>query len=196
VQVVEMSLAQLVPYDRNPRRNESAVDAVAASIEQYGWQQPIVADEEGVILAGHTRYMAAEQLGLETVPVKVERDLTAEQKRAYRIADNRVADIAEWDEPLLAIEINDLLELSVESLPGFTDEEFREYAGRVNGAGWPVLPDGGDGTISQRAFVLHVEQLRIVEAALKKVGAVDSDLNTNRNSNALTAICQWYLDGG
>ncbi|TVQ62826.1 MAG: chromosome partitioning protein ParB [Phycisphaerales bacterium] len=97
-----------VPYDRNPRRNDHAVDAVASSIAAFGFRVPIVVDEDGVILAGHTRLKAAQKLGLGTVPVHVARGLTAEQARAYRIADNKTAELASWDAELLPIELEAL----------------------------------------------------------------------------------------
>ncbi|NJM54593.1 MAG: ParB N-terminal domain-containing protein [Verrucomicrobiae bacterium] len=96
------------PYDQNPRINDKAVAAVAASIREFGFRQPIVVDEEGVIIVGHTRIKAAQFLGLETVPVHVASGLTAEQIRAYRIADNQTATLAEWDPGLLASEVSAL----------------------------------------------------------------------------------------
>jgi len=96
------------PYEGNPRINDQAVDAVAASLREFGFRQPIVVDEDGVIIVGHTRWKAAKKLGLAKVPVHVARDLSAEQVKAYRIADNQTASIAEWDYELLPIELKDL----------------------------------------------------------------------------------------
>src|SRR5437868_8985770 len=96
------------PYDRNPRRNDQAVDGVAASIREFGFRQPIVVDAHGVIIIGHTRYKAALKLGLEKVPVHVATDLTPEQVKAYRIADNKTADLSDWNYDLLPIELADL----------------------------------------------------------------------------------------
>jgi len=93
------------PYERNPRHNDHAVEAVAQSIRQFGFRQPIVVDSDGVIVCGHTRYKAALKLGLEKVPVHVATDLSAEQIKAYRIADNKAADLAAWDYELLPIEL-------------------------------------------------------------------------------------------
>jgi hypothetical protein len=84
-------LSEIRPYPNNPRTNDQAVDAVAASIREFGFRQPIVVDEEGVIVCGQTRYKAARKLGLEKVPVHMAKDLTPEQIRAYRIADNQTA---------------------------------------------------------------------------------------------------------
>jgi DNA modification methylase len=122
--VVDLPLGQIIPYARNPRRNEKAVATVAASIAEFGWRQPIVVDEAMVVLAGHTRLLAARQLGLVTVPVHVARGLTDAQARAFRIMDNRSSENAEWDNELLGLELGDLLEADFDlGLTGFTDEE-------------------------------------------------------------------------
>src|SRR5262245_39834544 len=96
------------PYEQNPRLNDEAVDAVVRSIREFGFRQPIVVDTEGVIICGHTRYKAALQLGLEKVPVHIAKDLSPEQIKAYRIADNQTASLAAWDYDLLPIELAEL----------------------------------------------------------------------------------------
>ena len=85
-----------IPYARNPRKNDGAVTKVKASIQEFGFQQPIVVDKDGIIVAGHTRHKAAMELGLTEVPVVVASDLTPAQIKAYRIADNRVNEEASW----------------------------------------------------------------------------------------------------
>ena len=90
-------IEKLIPYDNNPRKNDGAVKAVAESIKTYGFKNPIICDEHGIILAGHTRKLAAEQLKLKEVPVIVASDLTPEQARQFRLIDNSTASIAEWD---------------------------------------------------------------------------------------------------
>ena len=112
MEILTLPLDQITPYDRNPRRNDHAVDAVAASIREFGFKVPLVIDAQGVIVTGHTRYKAAQKLGLATVPCIRADDLTPEQIRAFRLADNKVAELADWDDDLLAGElpsINDLL---------------------------------------------------------------------------------------
>lgn len=103
-----VSVGTVLPYDKNPRRNAAAVRKVANSLREYGWRQPIVVDEAMVVLAGHTRLLAAKELGMDTVPVHVAEGLTPAQARAYRLADNRVAQEAEWDVELLAGELSGL----------------------------------------------------------------------------------------
>lgn len=103
-----ISPKNLKPYENNPRRNDGAVEAVAKSIETFGFRVPIVVDRDNVIIAGHTRLKAAERLGLEEVPIIRADDLTEEQVKAYRIADNSTAELAEWDMDKLEIELGDL----------------------------------------------------------------------------------------
>lgn len=116
------------PYEKNPRRNDEAVDAVAASIREFGWQQPIVVDKDGVIIAGHTRYKAAKKLKCDTVPVVVADDLTEDQVKAYRLADNKTGELAEWDTALLGEELAELADFDMSQF-GFDtilQEEVRE----------------------------------------------------------------------
>lgn len=102
------------PYEKNPRRNDEAVDAVAASIKEFGWQQPIVVDRDGVIIAGHTRYKAAKKLKCDTVPVVVADDLTEDQVKAYRLADNKTGELAEWDFSALEEELAELSDFDMQ----------------------------------------------------------------------------------
>ncbi len=117
-------LADIRPYPTNPRVNDAAVEAVARSIREFGFRQPIVVDADGVIVVGHTRFKAAQKLGLEHVPIHVAKDLTPEQAKAYRIADNQTSNLAEWDLEILPSELSELQELDVDlSLLGFDDNE-------------------------------------------------------------------------
>ena len=129
------------PYDRNPRRNEAAVAKVAASIREFGWRSPIVVDEDWVILAGHTRLLAARQLGLTEVPVHVATGLTPAQRRAFRLADNRTAQEAEWDNPLLVEELQALLERQTQRFAQGKLKATDMTGGEANPqlAGWTAL---------------------------------------------------------
>jgi ParB-like chromosome segregation protein Spo0J len=119
-----MSIEKLVPYARNPRITAHAVDKVAASIKEFGFRQPIVVDSEMVIIVGHVRYQAAQKLALKKVPVHVMEGATPEQVKAYRIADNRTGEEAEWDRELLQLEINELDTGDFDkSVLGFNEEE-------------------------------------------------------------------------
>ena len=120
-------ITDIKPYETNPRVNDQAVSAVAASIREFGFRQPIVVDEDGVIIVGHTRWKAAQQLGLEKVPVHVAKDLTPAQIKAYRLADNKTADLSEWDLELLPIELAELERMDFDlDLIGFSGDELAE----------------------------------------------------------------------
>jgi site-specific DNA-methyltransferase (adenine-specific) len=110
MEIVNRKVSELIPYDRNPRKNDEAVKHVKASIEQFGFKVPIVIDADGVIVAGHTRLKAAKELGWAEVPCIVADDLTPEQVKAFRLADNKTAEMAEWDDKLLQVELLDLVE--------------------------------------------------------------------------------------
>jgi DNA modification methylase len=101
-------ITSIKPYEKNPRLNDKAVDAVATSLKEFGFRQPIVVDTNSVIIAGHTRYKAALKLGLQKIPVHIATDLSPEQVKAYRIADNKTGEIAEWNLEILPIEISEL----------------------------------------------------------------------------------------
>ncbi|MDD3538383.1 MAG: ParB N-terminal domain-containing protein, partial [Eubacteriales bacterium] len=124
MQITNMKITEITPYERNPRNNDNAVEAVAASIREFGWRAPIVVDKDRVVICGHTRLKAAKRLGLEEVPVHIAADLTPEQIQAYRIADNKTGEIAEWNFDLLPLEIRELQEADFDlSLLGFDSEE-------------------------------------------------------------------------
>lgn len=106
--ITELSIHQLKPYEKNPRKNDAAVDAVANSIKEFGFKVPIVIDSDYVIVAGHTRFKAAQKIGLNKVPCVIADDLTPEQVRAFRLADNKTAELADWDDKLLELELADI----------------------------------------------------------------------------------------
>ena len=147
------------PYERNPRINDQAVDAVAASLREFGFRQPIVVDADGVIIAGHTRWKAAKKLGLAKVPVHMATDLTPEQVRAYRLADNKTGELAEWDLEILPIELAELREGGFDmDLLAFDDEELA----RLLNAGMGItegltdadaIPEPPDAPITQRGDI-------------------------------------------
>lgn len=131
IKAVEMELRKIIPYENNPRKNEKAVDAVMQSIKQFGFKNPIIVDENMVIISGHTRRLAALKLSMDKVPVIIAKDLTEEQVRAFRLADNRVASFSSWDENKLKEEIADINNIDLSDF-GFKkdkiDDIFREKA--------------------------------------------------------------------
>lgn len=108
MKITEFKINDLKEYENNPRNNENAIDAVAASIKEFGFKVPIVIDKENIIIAGHTRLCAAKKLGLETVPCIVADDLTPEQVKAFRLADNKVSELSAWDFLKLDEELNEI----------------------------------------------------------------------------------------
>lgn len=121
MQIVNRKISELIPYVNNARKNDHAVDAVASSIKNYGFKQPIVIDSQGEVIAGHTRLKASIKLGLDEVPCIVADDLTPAQVKAYRIADNKVAELSEWDYELLKLELED-----IEGFTGFEVDELED----------------------------------------------------------------------
>jgi ParB-like chromosome segregation protein Spo0J len=136
MEVTLVSIDDVRPYEKNPRVNDAAVDAVAASIRQFGFRVPIVVDQDMVIVCGHTRWKAAKKLGLKQVPVHIAKDLTPDQVKAFRIADNQTNTLADWDYDLLPLELKDLQTANFDlSLLGFGADELAEL----------LAPDGTEG---------------------------------------------------
>lgn len=122
LQVVYRKVDEIIPYEKNPRLNDGAVEPVAESIKEFGFKIPVVLSSDGVIVAGHTRIKAAKKLGMEEVPCIIADDLTEEQVKAFRLADNKSAEIAQWDEELLQSELSEILDIDM-SLFGFGSGE-------------------------------------------------------------------------
>lgn len=130
MEIKQIKIEKIFPYDQNPRDNSAAVEKVAESIKEFGWQQPIVVDEEKIILAGHTRHLAAMSMGLKEVPVLIADGLSEAQKKAYRIVDNKTSELAEWDKELLKSEFLALQELDFDlNLTGFDLDEIARMSG-------------------------------------------------------------------
>ena len=125
-EVKEIKIEDLKEYENNPRRNDKAVQPVANSLKKFGFVNPIIVNRDMVILAGHTRLKAAKKEGLEKVPVIIVDDMTKEQEKAFRLADNRVAELSEWDEEKLKEEIA-ALQVDDWSDFGVSDRELKKY---------------------------------------------------------------------
>lgn len=123
MEIIEKKLEELKPYENNPRKNDEAVDYVANSIKEFGFKVPIVIDKNNVIVTGHTRYKASQKLGLKTVPCIIADDLTDEQIKAFRLADNKVSDFSLWDNKKLLQELD---EINSDIFTGFTESELFE----------------------------------------------------------------------
>ena len=112
--IVNKLLVELVPYENNPRNNKNAVEYVSESIKEFGFKVPLVIDKDNMIVCGHTRYLAAEKLGMEAVPCIIADDLTEEQINAYRLADNKVHEYSEWDFEMLQSELDGITMIDME----------------------------------------------------------------------------------
>src|SRR5450755_2523473 len=153
MQIEMRPISSIRPYENNPRINDAAVDAVAASIKAFGFRQPIVGDEDGVIVVGHTRYKAAIKLGMTEVPVHVAVGLSPAQAKAYRLADNQTATISSWDDDKLPLELAALQEMDFDlNLTGFTADELQRPLGSKtnDGQGDPdAVPEPPDAATTQ-----------------------------------------------
>ena len=123
--VIEINVNDLIPYEKNPRNNDKAVKYVAKSIEKFGFKVPLVIDKNNVVVTGHTRLKAVKKLGLKTVPCVIADDLNEEQIKAFRLADNKVSEQAEWDFDLLDDEVNEIFNIDMGDF-GFVFEEAEE----------------------------------------------------------------------
>ena len=142
VEIEYVDIERIKPYNRNPRRNDAAVNAVANSIREFGWQSPIIVDSDYVIIAGHTRRLAAIKLGITEVPVYVASDMAPEEVQAYRIADNRVAEMALWDMNALRKEIEGIKNLDLEEF-GFDREMLDDIGDDMSGVKRHTCPRCG-----------------------------------------------------
>lgn len=141
-QLEEWKVSDLIEYARNPRKNDHAVDKVAAAIREFGFRVPILAKSDKTVVDGHLRLKAAKKLGLETVPVMLCDDMTDAQIKAFRISVNRVAEFAEWDEELLRIEFAELADMGFDlELTGFDAEEMASLLDISFDDNTPPTPD-------------------------------------------------------
>ena len=157
MKIVKRSIDDIRPYENNPRQNDDAVDAVAKSLQEFGWRQPIVVDEDGVIIVGHTRWKAAKKLGLNELPVHVATDLPPEKVRAYRIADNQTSTLSEWDYDLLPIELTALQHADYDlDLLGFGEDALKSILAPAGNEGLTdpdEVPEPPDDPVTQRGDV-------------------------------------------
>ena len=195
MKIETLPTAKLIPYARNARtHSEAQVGQIAGSIREFGFTNPVLIDAENGIIAGHGRVLAAQTLGLEKVPCIRLTHLSDTQRRAYILADNKLAMNAGWDEAMLAIELGQLREEDFDLLAlGFTEAELGEFS--VQPGDMPTLPDGDKSPFQQMTFTLADEQAEEVKAAMDKakgMGHGESAVNENSNGNALAFICQSF----
>ena len=194
----EVFVKDLIPYINNSRtHSDEQVNQIASSIKEFGFTNPVLIDEDGGIIAGHGRVMAARKLGLEFVPSITLIGLTEAQKKAYIIADNQLPLNAGWDLDTLRLEIETLKELDFDiDLLGF-DTDVIDKLLDID-AEFPELPDGDRDPFQQKTFTLHDEQAGTIDDAIMKAKAdprIDTGLNENSNGNAIAFICEQWLKG-
>jgi len=177
VKVELKNIESIRPYEQNPRLNDQAVEAVAKSLREFGFRQPIVVDTEGVIIVGHTRWKAAQKLGLQKVPVHVAKDLSPAQVKAYRLADNQTATLAEWNYDLLPLELKDLQGMDFDlSLLGFDETALAELLAPAGNEGLTdedAVPLPGDAAITQPGDLWTLGNHRLLCGDSSKAEDVD-----------------------
>lgn len=197
MKVQDKKLSEIRPYEGNPRNNEKAIDRVAESVRQFGPRQPIVVDKDGVIIAGHTRYHAALKLGLETFPVHVAKDLTADQARLYRIVDNRSAEFSEWDfakvraelAEMFPAETDEVLDLTSLGLMGITVEQWPE----LTVPDFESLETDADKSSGVRSNLLAVGKYRIAMTDAEESAFVETVLKYTEESGTMFGFARWLL---
>lgn len=180
-----VSIADVHSYEDNPRRNDGAVQAVVNSLREFGWKQPIVVDADGTIVVGHTRYKAALALEMTHVPVVVASDLTPEQCAAYRLADNRVGELATWDENLLAVELDGLTDLDMSAF-GFDDAVTEDMFGDDF-----TLPDTDAPQFKTVSLQMTAEMFGEFERITGRVEGCRYDGGNDSANRVLEVLEQW-----
>ena len=187
--IVALPIDEVRPYEKNPRKNSGAVKYVKESIRQFGFKVPIVIDSNRVIVCGHTRLLAAKSLGMTEVPCIMADDLTDDQIKAFRLADNKVGEFAEWDMDLLGGELDaiaDASDIDMESL-GFGPELDPDQLGDSFS-----LPDGDKNGICQWTITFAEEQKAFIENVIKGVECSETFGNANENGNRIYEVVkQW-----
>lgn len=188
--ILELNIDELKPYENNPRNNDEAVDPVAKSIKEFGFKVPIIIDKNNVIIAGHTRYKAAQKIKLKKVPCIVADDLTEEQVNAFRLADNKVGEIATWDFNLLELELDNIIDIDMSDfsfdIQGIEDTFDTDFE----------LPDDDKPQTRTITLSLSEEQYQIAMSCIDYITENDLIKNTfgnaNKKSNALfEVVYEW-----
>ena len=197
--IKRVATADLIPYANNSRvHSDEQVNQIASSIKEFGFLNPIIIDGDNGIIAGHGRVMAANKLGIKELPCVDASHLSPAQKKAYVIADNKIALNSDWDNELLRIELNVLDDMGFDlSLTGFSELELEAMSFDDDcETEMPELKDGDKEPYQQKTFTLHDEQASIVDDAVTLARTnplADTGLNENSNGNALALICEQWL---
>ena len=190
-------LDRLHEYGANPRKNDQAVDQMAALIKKFGFRVPILARSDGEIVDGHLRFKAATAAGLAEVPVMLADDMTEAQIKAFRLSVNKAAELAEWDMEMLRLELVELeqMDFDIDAI-GFDPEELDILRFDNDSEDeMPELEDGDREPFQQMTFTLHDDQVEEVKAAMaraQEMGPFGDTGNENKNGNALARVCEMF----
>ena len=190
MEIIYKKIEDLIPYENNPRDNEEAVQYVKNSIKQFGFKVPMVIDKDNVIVAGHTRYKASKELGLKEVPCIIADDLSEEQIKAFRLADNKVSDKAEWDFNMLDAELAnidiDMTEFGFEDMDINIDEFGTEFE----------LPEGEKLGIDKMTLYFANEQTKVIEEAINMINLeeVETFGNEHKKGNAIYEVVKEWIE--
>ena len=190
LEIKYININDIIPYKKNPRINENAIPFVMESIKKFGFKNPVILDKNNVIVCGHTRIKSAEKLGIKEIPCIYADDLTEDQVKAFRLADNKVSEKAEWDFDLLNDELSEILDIDMDFL-GF--DENVEIDPNNFGTDFE-LPVGEKNELEQITFTLHSKQAELIKNCLVKVknDIFETFGNENKNGNAIYEVCrQW-----
>jgi ParB-like chromosome segregation protein Spo0J len=198
MKIEQKSIDSLIPYAKNARiHNEAQIAQIAGSIKEFGFNNPVLIDKDNGIIAGHGRVMAARKLGLKEVPTIQLDHLSETQRRAFILADNRIAMNSHWDEEILSLELSDLKDALDLTDLGF---EVPELDKLMNGIipldEMPDLRIGDREPIQQMTFKLHDDQVDTVDQAIeyvKKNFDIKNELNENSNGNALAMMAELFM---
>ena len=188
MKVKDMEISKLKPYANNPRKNEAAVTPVAESIKAFGFKVPVVIDKAGVIVAGHTRLEAAKRLGMDKVPCVVADDLTEEQVKAFRLADNKVSEFSVWDAEKLAEELADISTFDMKEFGFDAEPNADDYGDDFS------LPSGERDTPQTMTVILALKQKELILRAFQNVENEITETygNKNKMGNCLYEVVrQW-----
>jgi len=195
--IAERNVDELIEYATNPREiGSDAVDKLAAMIHEFGFRVPIIAKSDGLIVDGHLRLLAAKKLGMTKVPCLSADDMSDSQIKAFRIAVNKAAEFAAWDDDLLAVELQLLKDEDFDmDVMGFEDGDIDALIAEFDAVEMPTLAEGDKDSFQTVTFTMHDEQVEQMNEAMdlaKNMGDFDS-MNTNSNANAIARVCETFL---
>ena len=189
MKVLDLKVSDITPFENNPRNNDEAVEPVLNSIKQFGFKVPIVIDKNNIIVTGHTRYKAAKKMKLDKVPCIIADDLTEEQIKAFRLADNKVGEIATWDFNALELELSEIENIDMEDFNFEIDSIEDNFNTDFE------LSNEDKSELEQITFTLHHEQAELIRYSISKIDDFTETFgNTNKNGNAIYELVKQWVE--